>query len=304
MLLAKEAQEKISKYLSVVEQPDSDGHPSSLILLGEKGIGKRFLADTIAKKLLATDSLATCPDYCLVESEKGAILIDHLENVKLRSNYFSVTGEYKVYVIDDADTMNDYSQNSLLKLLEEGNATNIFVFVAHKSLLSTIHSRCQTIQINIPSDEEIQDYFIENGLELDRDIMKMASNRVGLYHQLIADEKYTEDIKVIVNRFIKLEKKRDLLEAFGLVKEKGDFFEVYSLEKVQLFMKRIRDLFSSALYFSFGISDGKDYTNVVRHYDSQKCMDIISLINKHVERMAHGRYTKNDFFDLIRYMVS
>lgn len=152
MLIEKETEHYINNYLRQKKHP-------ALILMGDKSIGKRLIADEIARKLLATDSLQTCPDYLSVESVNGAILLEHLSQVKERTSYCAVTAEFKVFVIDDANTMNGFAQNSLLKILEEGNATNIFIFVAHKPLLNTIHSRCETICIKNPSNEEVREFY-------------------------------------------------------------------------------------------------------------------------------------------------
>lgn len=300
MLTEKKTELYIKNYLS------QNKHPA-LILLGDKGIGKRLMADEIARKLLNTDSLNTCPDYLSVESMNGSILLDQLSEIKNRISYCAITADYKVIVIDDADTMNAYAQNSLLKILEDGNATNIFIFVAHKPLLDTIHSRCETISVKNPSNEEVLDFFKNKGQKIDEIIMKIADNRLGVYQQMLNDDKFTDDSKQIIHQFITMKKKRDLFDAFGLVKEKDSncFYENHSYENVKLFLEYIKELFKDVLYDFAGISNGTDYTTLKNNYDMIKCLNIITVLDQHLSNMnIKGKYTKNDFFDLVRFIVS
>jgi replication-associated recombination protein RarA len=299
MLIEKDTQQNIKAYLA------KEHHPG-LVLIGEKGIGKRLIADDIAKNLLGVENLETCPDYLVVESVNGSILIEQLNELKKRTLYCAVTVPFKVFVIDDADTMNSHSQNSLLKILEDGNDTNLFIFVAHKPLIETIHSRCETIRVNNPTDDEIKAFLTDNGVVADETIMCIADNRIGLYQQMITDKKYVEDCKSILNRFLTMQKKRELLEAFGLVKEKdGDsFYDGHSVDKVLMFVKYMKEMYKEVLYDYIGHSNGIDYTAVKKQYDCLKCINIISVIDQHVDNMKNkGHYTRNDFFDLVRYMV-
>lgn len=299
MLIEKDTKRSVEGYLSKGQYP-------GLVLLGDKGIGKRLIADYIAKELLSTDNLEVCPDYLLVEPSNGSINIGQLEELKKRSKYCAVTKEYKVYVIDDADCMNNYSQNSLLKILEDGNATNIFIFVANKPLLSTIHSRCDTIRVNRPTDDEVRAYFNEKGLDLDETILRIADNRIGIYNQLISNPDFVGDCKRIYNSFLNLINKRDLLNAFGLVKEKdkNSFYDSNPIENVILFINYIKELFKDVLYDYMGVPNGTDYTALKSHYSYYECINIINVIDNHISRMGiKGQYSKNDFFDLIRFMV-
>lgn len=299
MLLTHEVNRSIGSYLM------RDKHPG-LILQGEKGIGKRMAADYIARKLLDTDNLMSCPDHAVVESINGTILLEQLDEIKRKSLYHPSSSKYKVFIIDDANTMNTYSQNSLLKLIEDGNATNIFIFVAHAPLINTIHSRCETIRVSSPSNYEVEEYFKAMELHLDKTIMKIADHRVGLYNLMLDDEKFVEDCKNIINLFFNMKNKRELLTMFGQVKEKdsNNFYEAYASEKVVMFIKYLRGLFVDIVYNIMEFPHVKELA--VKHlFSIGHCLDIIDKLDEHIERMGiKGRYTKNDFFDLIRYMAS
>lgn len=278
-----------------------------LILQGEKGIGKRMAADDIASKILnvSVDKLNTCPDYMVVESQKGAILIEQLGELKKKVQYNPSVSQYKVFVIDDADMMNVNAQNSLLKLIEDGNATNVFIFVAHKPLLDTIHSRCETIIVKKPSYDEVKEYFNSTSTDMDELIMRIADNRIGLYQNYQTDTEYVETCKDIIDSFLYMKNKREILEIFGQIKEKDNknFYEVFSTEKVQMFMRYLKEIFVDILCDAVGII----YFNysIKGLFPVEKCIEVTQEISEHIDRMGNrGRYTKNDFFDLIRHMAS
>ena len=71
---------------------------------------------------------------------------------------FPAMGKYRVLIINDAHRLTVASQNSLLKTLEEPNSSAIIILVTHEDgkILKTIKSRCQKINFNLASLEEIK----------------------------------------------------------------------------------------------------------------------------------------------------
>jgi len=287
--------EMINKYIEKGVYPP-------LILMGKKGIGKRLAADYIASRILGTENIKNCMDYVLLKSENGSILLDHLDKVKHKSMYHPASGNYKVFVIDDANTMNVYSQNSLLKLIEEGSATNIFIFVAHEPLLDTIQSRCEIIFFNVPLEDEVKNYFTRNNMELDETVMKMVDCRIGLYFSMIEDKQFVNTCKNIISSFLNMKRRRELLEMFGQVNEKdNNFYEAYPKEKIIVFLNYFKSLFVDIIYEKAGVT--KNNYPVNRLFSLKDCHEIINALDDHIYRMGSKAYSKNDFFDLIRTMV-
>jgi DNA polymerase-3 subunit delta' len=54
----------------------------------------------------------------------------------------------RIFIVDDAEKMNDPASNALLKTLEEPPSTTHLILIASRedTLLPTIRSRCQTIR--------------------------------------------------------------------------------------------------------------------------------------------------------------
>ena len=67
-----------------------------------------------------------------------------------------VMGEYVVYVVSEAEKLNVFSQNALLKVLEEPPANCVIILLCSRveKMLPTTLSRCQVLQFG-PIDEQI-----------------------------------------------------------------------------------------------------------------------------------------------------
>lgn len=86
------------------------------------------------------------------------IRIKTIREIKKESSMSSAEPGKKIFIVFDADAMNDFSANSLLKVLEEPLDDVHFILVTSRkeAVKQTILSRCQLIQCSMLSDEEIQ----------------------------------------------------------------------------------------------------------------------------------------------------
>ncbi len=71
----------------------------------------------------------------------------------------------RIAIIDDAETMNEASANSLLKTLEEPPPGVILFLIAPDTdpILPTIRSRCQIVRFSTLSEQDVEELLIENG---------------------------------------------------------------------------------------------------------------------------------------------
>ena len=137
---------------------------------------------------------------------------DQLNGLQKDFSTKAVTSSAKVYIIDQAEKMNEAASNSILKFLEEPEE-NIIAFLLTNNvnrMLKTIVSRCQIITLNNENN-----YFSNNTIE----------NYTNLFNNLdfSTDDKKNE-IEQVVN-FIKYLEKEKL---FTITKEKSlwlDYFK-------------------------------------------------------------------------------
>ena len=120
------------------------GELHNMLLTGTAGLGKT----TVAKALCNELDL----DYLLINgSEEGNI--DTLRNkIKQFASTVSLSGGYKVVILDEADYLNPQStQPALRGFIEEfsGNCRFILTCNFKNRIIEPLHSRCSVIEFNI-----------------------------------------------------------------------------------------------------------------------------------------------------------
>jgi DNA polymerase-3 subunit delta' len=142
--------------------------PHAVLLTGPVGVGKRAAATWIASRRLGIDTDAPLPYYPVAPLEhadlhwiapledKEAIGIAQIRGLVDEFSLTSYEGVGKVAVIEPANAMTNNAANSLLKTLEEPSGSALLILVADRSgrLPATIFSRCQRIDLSLPSEPE------------------------------------------------------------------------------------------------------------------------------------------------------
>lgn len=107
----------------------------------------------------------THPNVKVIESTKTAISKDDILALQHDFNQTAIEAGPKIYVIFDAEKMNGYAANALLKFLEEPHANIYGILVTSDalSLLPTILSRSQLISVSSGSNEAIFNQLIASG---------------------------------------------------------------------------------------------------------------------------------------------
>lgn len=150
------------------------------ILNGERGSGKKMLATLFAETLLCEkggpDPCNEChsciqidsgnhPDVIKVQHEKPSVI--SVDDIRKQVNDTVLIrpyqGQYKVYIINDADLMNQQAQNALLKTLEEPPKYVVFLLLTENAdlLLPTITSRCVMLKLRNIREKLIRKYLME-----------------------------------------------------------------------------------------------------------------------------------------------
>ena len=149
------------------------------IINGPQLSGKMMIAEAFARALQCekegTDGCGECkschqaddhnhPDIIYVSHEKpNNISVDdirtQLNNDIVIKPYSS---KYKIYIVDEAEKMNQQAQNALLKTIEEPPAYAVIMLLTTNadSFLQTIRSRCITLNMKSVKDEVIKAYLM------------------------------------------------------------------------------------------------------------------------------------------------
>lgn len=161
--------------------------PNSLLFFGPAGTGKLNMALTVAKALncqeMTDDSCDRCdsclriergqhPNVRVISREKNReqIVKEQIEEV----NYLATLRPWGrgrlVFIIDEAERMNETVANSLLKTLEEPRSFAYFILVTEdlQLILPTIRSRCQVLRFNPLSQEEVERALLDRGFPAER----------------------------------------------------------------------------------------------------------------------------------------
>ena len=149
------------------------------MIQGEKLSGKRMLANIFARALQCeSDSIKPCnqcrsckqainqnhPDIIYVEHDKPNVI--SVDNIRLQINgdiaIKPYSGKHKIYIVDEAEKMNQQAMNALLKTLEEPPeyAVIMFLTTSQDVMLPTIISRCVVMNTKPVSRQLITNYLM------------------------------------------------------------------------------------------------------------------------------------------------
>lgn len=142
------------------------------IIEGPKGSGKHTLAKEIAKALSCEDPTPDLPCgacrsctriedgldtdiYFLNKGDKASISVESVREMTDTLGYYPDDGDYKVYIIEEAEKMTAQAQNALLLSLEEPPSYVVFLLLTDDStsLLETVRSRALKLKTEIFSTE-------------------------------------------------------------------------------------------------------------------------------------------------------
>jgi len=154
------------------------------------------LAEQFAKKLLNTDNLHTSPDYKYIgrKEEKKDLSVEQIREELVEGLYIApVSSDHRVYVVNDAGSMNIASQNAILKTLEEPPRYTVIILIKKISdiLLATIISRVKDVTINISNELDIKEYTLDKyKVELDEKMIQYAKYSYEKANELAEEKNY------------------------------------------------------------------------------------------------------------------
>lgn len=196
---------------------------NAYLICGERRCGKQFIADIFAAALECeetekdpehnTDPCGRCHScvQAATKNQPDIIYVTHTE----KSNLISVddireqvnhtvaikpySSRYKIYIMNEAEKMNQAAQNALLKTIEEPPEYAVFLLLTSNvsALLPTILSRCVTLQMKPVSDGEVRGYLKKKNIQGSKADMCVAFARgnIGKAMFLATNERFDSIIE-------------------------------------------------------------------------------------------------------------
>lgn len=252
--------EDIINYLQSVIELKKVFH--TYIIEGEKGIGKKLMANTFAKTLQCenkgTEPCNQCnscvkydtlnhPDVIYVNPTKktGFGVSDIREQINNTINIKPYQYPYKIYIVNEADTMTTQAQNALLKTIEEPPNYAIILLIAENSnkFLQTVLSRCVVLTLKAVTDKQIMYYLTDKeGIDANQAKIYTAFSRgnIGKVKELLSSTEFAR-MRDFVSNLLEIIIRNDDYEILEIAKQFEEYKEMID-NVFDLLLTWLRDL--------------------------------------------------------------
>lgn len=214
----------------------------SYIFDGQVGMGKNLFARTFAKTLQCEkEGITPCnaciscksfdnlnhPDIIYVKSEKSSIGVEEVrEKINKIIEIKPYKYQYKIIIVDNADTMTHSAQNAILKTIEEPPRYGVFLFLSTNinSFLPTILSRCVSFKLKPLSNPEVREYLKDTNSVSDDMLdfyVAYAQGNIGYAKKLVKEEGFFAMRDTMIELISNLDKKdmEGVFSQFKIIEE-------------------------------------------------------------------------------------
>lgn len=147
------------------------------------------------------------PDVQIIETEASSrtINLEQVKDIQHSAMFKPYEGKYRVFIVEEASSLNDEASNNILKLLEEPPESVLFILLTSQGqfVLPTISSRCHWIKLNILSactiTREIQRIFDIPSEEAEG-LARLSNGRIGWALKAAGDPQIMKDYIVSLDR--------------------------------------------------------------------------------------------------------
>ena len=312
--------EQIIEHLQNAIGMDKVSH--AYIINGPDKSGKMMLAEAFAMALQCEkhgkEACMEChscrqalghnqPDIIYVNHDKpNTISVDDIRTqVNNDIDVKPYSSSHKIYIIDEAEKMNQQSQNALLKTIEEPPAYAVFLLLTENAemLLPTINSRCVMLKLRNIKDTLIRKYLMEN-LEIPDYKADMctafAQGNMGRAIMLANSDHFNE-IREEAVQLLKHISEMELNEIVAAVKN----ISVYKLEitdYLDIIMIWYRDVLLYKATKEIDKVVFKDQLQSIKEQARKSSYEGIELILESLEK-AKARLKANVNFDLVMELL-
>ena len=277
----KEETLQLNNFDSILEKQIKKNQINHAYLIETNDSKRIEIAYKLIQKILSFENKITIEDLQrnsdlqIIKTESQTIKKEEITELKNKFKTKSTHNSQRIYIIEEAEKLNNSSANTLLKFLEEPEENIIAILITNNRniVINTIVSRCQIIRYFIPEciNSNYKEEYIEN-----------------LFSFIMMLEEKKEKIIAYSNKF--------------LIKELSD------RTSFAKFLNDILYVYNDILHHKIGIKP--DYffqyeTNIAKIADCNEIVDIknkINSINLCINRLKYNPNIKLLFDKLIILM--
>ena len=193
-----------------------DVHPIHPVwmLCGPRGIGKATMAYKIAKMVYGNvgdffiiDLAHNIDDRGNIKSDAKSISVNTVRAMIEKMQMHSMSGQWRVVLIDAVDELTVAAENAVLKLLEEPPQQTLFLLITHQlsNVLPTVRSRARVEKMHPLTISQLRELCVKfmGDTEVSSDILKLSNGSFGKIANLKSnggDLIYEELLDVLQNK--------------------------------------------------------------------------------------------------------
>ncbi len=239
----------------------------SILICGEKGLGKSEMAKYIAASLnCEKHSGSPCsqcrscrmilndshPDVTYVLPSSKAGLYRVKEDIRpIVSDAYVTPNESgkKIYIINDAQKLNTECQNALLKVFEEPPGESVFILTAdnRQSVLETILSRVFSFEMSRVLPEDAKKAVMQNGFDSEKaqDAQSAFPGNIGKQLEYLRGEDVFDAVKIArsVTDAVCQKNEYEILKAYSQITDRETAYSVIDI---------LLEILSSAVEYASG----------------------------------------------------
>lgn len=244
---------KISEFKLLLEKYIKSDKINHAYLIETNYNDRREIAKALIEKILSfeknkkIEDLEKNSDIQFIKTDLQTIKKEEIINLKDKFKTKSIYNSKRIYVIEEAEKLNNSSANTLLKFLEEPNDDIIAILITinRNIVINTVISRCQIIRFYVPE---------------------------------IINNEYNKDyIDKVFNFVITIEKKKEKAIAYT-----NNIYTKEILDRTSLaeFLKNILYIYSDTLYFINNVELNYFYNYKDKIAEIAKFNDVKTIKNK------------------------
>ena len=241
--------------------------------------------------------------------QQGSIYIDEATSIQRKLSLKNYEAEYRVVLIWLPEKMNLTVSNKLLKLLEEPPKGTVFVLVSEdaNSLLPTIISRLQTLNVSDFTIEDVVDYFDGVTLEKAKQLKNITDSDFGKMKKILDDTEGLLDLFDEFSSWMRLAYRMDVSALSTWV----DKIASMGRKHQKLFLSYAIKMIRECLILNFGSSNllktnEKEHAFISRFspfIHEGNSVNIIVELEKSIKAINRNANAKILFFELSLQMV-